>query len=132
MVPLAGRGTGEVGGVERAVATEADRELAAFLGRIRVDQEATVVFMVVARELHRDVVVVRKRPFEPELNSDLVGCGEVQARRRRAVQAVESAAVFGSPTTPPSTPKVTPPDAVAGLAPALSAKIGPLASPILQ
>ncbi len=93
---------GEEDAVARTGPADADAEGAAELARVRVDQEAAVVFVEVRGELHRERVVVGVGvPFQPELDRQLVRPREVQRDRAgiaRSVEADRGRRVFGDST----------------------------------
>ena len=94
VVPLAGRGPGEEGGVARGAAADADREAA--VAAVRVDQEATGGFVEVVGELHcQRVVVGIAVPLEPELDRDRGLACEVHSGAGGVVDAVEAGGLVG-------------------------------------
>ncbi len=90
-MPGTGARPREVDVVAAGAAPDPDRELAALLTGVGIDQEAAVAVVEVRRQLEGEVVVVGEvRPVEPELDRQLVGGREVEGCRGGVVDAVEA------------------------------------------
>ena len=133
VVPFAGGGTFEEDGVDGGAASEGGGEVRAG-GGVGVDEEPAGVFVEVGGELQCEVVVgAVGTPLHPELDRELVGAGEVDARACGAREPLNSAEVAESPIRPPGSPSVTPLRTSAFAPPATSAnEVAPPASPIGQ
>ena len=134
VVPFAGAGPFEVDVVAGVAAADADaegcRRTAARWGRPGSRRR----FVEVVGELHRQAVVVGVVvPLEPEFDRHRVGAGEVDRGFGGVVDAVEFRRPVGVVRRRRrGRPGSSSPKAVAGLEPALSAKVVPEVSPMRQ